>query len=119
MGAFNYKTGIGTPNPLDAPPEMPIDSPFAEQYGQQHQDFYGSLANAEAANMEAYRQQERAKIDNMQLQAQRDAAMTALNQMANQKQMQQQADTMLMGQQLGLARSMFDMASSPLKGLFS
>ena len=94
MGAFNYNTGIGTPNPLDAPPEMPVESPL-QQYGQQHQDFYGGLA-MEAANMEAYRQQERAKIDNMQLQAQRDAAMTALNQMANQKQMQQQADTMLM-----------------------
>lgn len=119
MGAFNYNTGIGTPNPLDAPPEMPIDSPFAEQYGQQHQDFYGGLANAEAANMEAYRQQERAKIDNMQLQAQRDAAMTALNQMANQKQLQQSADQMLMGQQLGLANTMFNMASSPLKGLFN
>jgi len=111
MPAFTAQTNIGIPNPFqNQPPMMPEASPLGP--GVVNDDVYRGMRDIAAADMSAYAEQEKARINNEQLQKQRDLTLQALNQVAGNRQQEQQAANAQQQMMMGMINPL-------LGGLFS
>lgn len=111
MAAFTTQTNLNVPNTFsNQPPIMPTESPLGA--GVVNDDVYSGMANMAAADMSAYAEREKARQHNAELAKQRDLTLQALNQVASNRQQQQQA-------QMQQANMMMGLVNPLLGGLFS
>lgn len=84
---FNYQSNISAPR-IERPGDIPQVNPYGGM--QNTQDVYAGMHNSQVADMAAYDEMANSQIDNAELRANREAAMSALAQMQQNKQSQQQ-----------------------------